>query len=95
MAKVLSLQDLMNRKMSEMSGEDIAGLYDLIIPLGVPQSIIIDMAEMFDLDVTDRVLPSQDPDLGEAKVIVMRGPLDVVQKAEAFMREEVAKWMDA
>ena len=95
MAKVLSLQDLMDRKASEISGEDLTNIYDLIVPLGVPQSIIIDMVDMFDLDVTERVLPSENPDIGGAKVLVLRGPLEAVREAEKFMKQEVRAWMES
>ncbi|NLI63000.1 MAG: hypothetical protein GX362_06375 [Methanosarcinaceae archaeon] len=89
MAKVLTLQDLINRKYSEIAPESVKDLYDLVIPPGVPQSIIYDLIEMFDLEVNERIFQSQNPDLGEMKTIVLRGELETVIEAEAFFKKEM------
>jgi len=88
-AKVLTLQDLINRKYSEIAPESVKDLYDLVIPPGVPQSIIYDLIEMFDLEVNERIFQSQNPDLGEMKTIVLRGELETVIEAEAFFKKEM------
>ena len=99
MPKVLSLQDLVNRKrfeLAEASGENkhLENLYDLVIPLGVPMSIIMDMVEMFDLEVTDRMISIKEPEVAQTPVIALRGPLDRVTEAEKFMKREVKNWME-
>ncbi|WNY27264.1 hypothetical protein [Methanolapillus ohkumae] len=99
MQKVLSLQDLINRKSYEMhSGEEIdeelEDLYDLVVPMGVPMSIIMDMVEIFDLEVTERVISIKEPEVAQTMVIALRGPLDRVTEAEEFMRRETKAWME-
>lgn len=94
MAKILTLQDLMNRKYNETEPELTRDLYDLVIPLGVPQSIIYDLVDTFDVEVTERIFQSENPDIRETKVLVLRGDLQTVQKAEAFMKREMKNWMN-
>jgi hypothetical protein len=98
MSKVLSLHDLINRKRFELAqaaGENnLEDLYDLVIPLGVPLSIIMDMVDMFDLEVTDRLISIKDPEVAQTPVIALRGPLDRVTEAEKFMKREVKNWME-
>ncbi|MCL2141738.1 MAG: hypothetical protein FWH46_02500 [Methanimicrococcus sp.] len=100
MSKVLSLQDIVNRKrfeLAEASGENkqLENLYDLVIPLGVPMSIILDMVEMFDLEVTDRVITIKDPEVAQTPVIALRGPLERVTEAEKFMKREIKNWIES
>lgn len=99
MTKVLSLYDLINRKrfeLAERSGEnaDLEDLYDLIVPMGVPMSIIVDMVDMYDLEVTDRVISITEPEVAQTSVIALRGPLDKVLEAEKFMKREMKLWLD-
>ncbi|MCL2550033.1 MAG: hypothetical protein FWE78_03760 [Methanimicrococcus sp.] len=99
MTKVLSLHDLISRKrfeLAEISGENagLEALYDLIVPMGVPMSIIMDMVEMFDLEVTDRVISITEPEVAQTSVIALRGPLDRVVEAEKFMKREMKNWLD-
>ena len=100
MVKVLSLHDLIGRKrfeLAELSGEnsELEDLYDLVIPMGVPMSIIVDMVEMFDLEVTDRIISITEPEAAQTSVIALRGPLDRVSEAEKFMKKEMKIWLDS
>ncbi len=94
LARVLTLQDLINRKYSEIAPERVQNLYDLVLPPGIPQSIIFDLIDLYDLEVTDRVFQSENPDLGETKVIVLRGELETVVEAEAFLKREMKILLD-
>lgn len=99
MTKVLSLHDLINRKrfeLAEISGENAAlvDLYDLVIPMGVPMSIIMDMAEMFDLEAVDRLISITEPEIAQTPVIALRGPLESVLEAEKFMKQEMKNWLE-
>ncbi|MCL2862575.1 MAG: hypothetical protein FWE54_00510 [Methanimicrococcus sp.] len=100
MTKVLSLHDLISRKrfeLAELSGENdgLEDLYDLIVPMGVPMSIIMDMVETFDLEVTDRVISITEPEVAQTSVIALRGPLDRVLEAEKFMKREMKTWLES
>jgi hypothetical protein len=100
MPKVLSLHDLIERKrfeLAEISGEnaELEDLYDLIIPMGVPISIITDMIEMFELEVTDRLISITEPEVAQTPVIALRGPLESVLEAEKFMKQEMKIWLES
>lgn len=99
MTKVLSLHDLINRKrfeLAEMSGEnaELEDLYDLVIPMGVPMSIIMDMVEMFELEAVDRLISITEPEVAQTPVIALRGPLENVLEAEKFMKQEMKAWLE-
>ena len=99
MTKVLSLYDLINRKrfeLAELSGENAEQelLYDLVVPMGVPMSIIIDMVETFDLEVVDRLISIKEPEVAQTPVIALRGPLESVLEAEKFMKREMKIWLE-
>ncbi|WNY24562.1 hypothetical protein [Methanolapillus millepedarum] len=99
MPKVLSLQDLINRKYHEMMleegvDEELEDLYDLVVPMGAPMSIIMDMVEIFELEVTERVITIHEPEVAQTTVIALRGPLDRVTEAEEFMRREIRAWIE-
>ncbi|WNY23335.1 hypothetical protein MmiHf6_06400 [Methanimicrococcus hongohii] len=99
MTRVLSLHDLISRKrfeLAEMSGEnaELEDLYDLVIPLGVPMSIIMDMVEMFDLEAVDRMISITEPEIAQTPVIALRGPLENVLEAEKFMKKEMKAWLE-
>ncbi|MBZ3935085.1 hypothetical protein [Methanimicrococcus blatticola] len=100
MTKVLSLHDLINRKrfeLAEMSGEnaELEDLYDLVIPMGVPMSIIMDMVEMFELEAVDRLISITEPEIAQTPVIALRGPLENVLEAEKFMKQEMKIWLES
>ncbi|MDV0444971.1 hypothetical protein MmiAt1_05230 [Methanimicrococcus sp. At1] len=99
MTKVLSLHDLINRKkfeLAEISGKnaELEDLYDLVIPMGVPMSIIMDMVEMFDLEAVDRLISITEPEIAQTPVIALRGQLENVLEAEKFMKQEMKNWLE-
>ncbi|MDY0266683.1 MAG: hypothetical protein RBQ94_03415 [Methanimicrococcus sp.] len=99
MTKVLSLYDLINRKrfeLAELSGENAEQelLYDLVVPMGVPMSIIIDMVETFELEIVDRLISIKEPEVAQTPVIALRGPLESVLEAEKFMKREMKIWLE-
>lgn len=99
MTKVLSLHDLINRKrfeLAELSGEntELEDLYDLVIPMGVPMSIIVDMVEIFELEIVDRLISIKEPEVAQTPVIALRGPLESVLEAEKFMKQEMKIWLE-
>ncbi|WNY28184.1 hypothetical protein MmiEs2_03680 [Methanimicrococcus stummii] len=99
MTKVLSLHDLISRKrfeLAEISGEnaELEDLYDLVIPMGVPMSIIMDMVEMFDLEAVDRLISITEPEIAQTPVIALRGQLENVLEAEKFLKQEMKNWLE-
>ena len=94
MVKILSINDLIERKKYENSPNNSNELYDLIIPLGTPQSLIYDIIETFNLEIKNRTFQSENPDLNMVNTIVLRGDFETIKKAESFMYKEIEKWLD-
>jgi hypothetical protein len=78
--------------------EDLAGLYDLAIPIGMPLSVIQDLVDNFELEPVRRnaKVGLIDGDTEEREILVLRGDLETVKAAEKYMFEaldrRVARW---
>ena len=86
-----------SKKENKENKEDLTGLYDLAIPLGMPVSVIRELVEKFELDAVLR--PSKMDMTGEVmdrEVLALRGDLETVRAAEKYMFEAldrtIAKW---
>ena len=66
-------------------------LYDIIIPPGVPQKIILDISNKFDVTVVDRreKIKFANMEGDERDLLAFRGKLEVMQKVETYMREQL------
>jgi hypothetical protein len=66
-------------------------LYDIIVPPGVPQKIILDITNKFDVTVVDRreKIKFANMEGDERDLIAFRGKLEVMQKVEVYMREQL------
>ena len=71
------------------SKEDLEGLYDLAIPIGMPVTVIQELVENFELDLIRRKAKIGLIDEGteEREILVLRGDLDNVKRAEKYMFE--------
>jgi len=67
--------------------------YDLIIPPGVPQSTIVDVAKKFDVDVAERKVQVNYAIGTEDKVmrniLVFRGDHETLKEVESFIEREL------
>ncbi len=79
------------------NAEDLKGLYDLLIPLSMPVSVIREIVENFELDLVRR--PGKMDMTGESmdrEILVFRGDLETIQAAEKYMFEaldrKLAEW---
>jgi hypothetical protein len=78
--------------------EDLAGLYDLAIPIGMPLTIIQDLVDRFELEPVRRnaKVGLLDGETEEREILVLRGELDTVKAAEKYMFEALdrrfARW---
>jgi hypothetical protein len=70
-------------------------LYDIIIPPGVPQKIIFDITNKFEVEVVDRreKIKFANMDGDERDLLAFRGKLEVMQKVETYMRDELSKFV--
>ncbi len=78
--------------------EELSGLYDLAIPIGMPLSVIQDLVNNFELEPLRRnaKVGLIDGDTEEREILVLRGDLETVKAAEKYMFEaldqRVARW---
>jgi len=66
--------------------EDLAGLYDLAIPLGMPISVIREIVDKFDLDLVRRKAKmDMTGEVMDREILVLRGDLETITAAKDFM----------
>ena len=66
-------------------------LFDIIIPSGIPQKIILDISKKFDVEVVDRreKIKFANMEGDEHDVLAFRGKLEVMQNIEKYMRDQL------
>ena len=71
-------------------------LFDVIIPPGVPKTIIIDIMKKFDVQVVERKMPLYFANMDgvEREVLAFRGKREVVEAVEKYLKEELAKFIE-
>jgi hypothetical protein len=71
-------------------------LYDIVIPPGVPRSIIIDIANKFDVKVVKRneklSFANMDGDVRE--LLAFRGKLEIIQQVEKELYEQLKTFIE-
>ncbi|HPE63439.1 MAG TPA: hypothetical protein PLQ49_04955 [Methanothrix sp.] len=78
--------------------EDLSGLYDLAIPIGMPLSVIQDLVDRFELEPIRRnaKVGLLDNETEEREILVLRGDFSTVKAAEKYMFEaldrRIARW---
>jgi hypothetical protein len=66
--------------------EDLEGLFDLAIPIGMPVTVIRDLVEKFEVDLVKR--PAKVDLIGEVEdreILVLRGDMDTILAAKEYM----------
>jgi hypothetical protein len=69
----------------------LEGLYDLVLPPGVPHKLIIDAIEKFNLEVTTRKCAVQSIDVEDENLLVLQGELDAVNKAHDYIYQKMSE----
>jgi hypothetical protein len=66
-------------------------LFDIIIPPGVPRKIILDITNKFDVALVDRreKIKFANMEGDERDLLAFRGKLEVMQKVEPYLREQL------
>jgi len=66
-------------------------LYDIIIPPGTPQKLIVDISKKFDVTVVERKekIKFANMEGDERELLAFRGKLEVMQNVETYMREQL------
>lgn len=72
-----------------------AELYDIIIPPGVPRSIIADVVARFDVELADRRerISFANMDGDEREVLAFRGTKPVLEEVEAYVRSALLQFI--
>ncbi len=70
-------------------------LYDIIIPPGVPQKLILDISKKFDVTVVDRKekIKFANMEGDERELLAFRGKLEEMKKVEKYMREQLNEFV--
>ena len=70
-------------------------LYDVIVPPGVPQKIIIDITKKFKVKVVERKekLTFANMEGDERNLLAFRGKLEVVQQVEKYMFDQLNEFI--
>ncbi len=66
-------------------------LYDVLIPPGVPQKMILDLQKKFDVPAVERKerLKFANMEGDERELLAFRGKLEVVKQVEKYMLEQL------
>jgi len=68
----------------------LEGLFDLVLPPGVPQKIIMEVQEKFNLELLTRKCAVKTVDVESDNLLVLRGELDSVNKAHDYIYEKLS-----
>ncbi|VVB85900.1 Uncharacterised protein [uncultured archaeon] len=69
----------------------LEGLYDLVLPPGVPQKLIVEAMEKFNLEVSARKCAVKTIDVESDNLLVLRGDLDSVNKAHDYIFQKMSE----
>jgi len=71
-------------------------LYEVLIPPGVPQKLIIDISKKFKVKIVERMekLKFANMDGDERELLAFRGNLEVIQEVEKYMLSELKKFIE-
>lgn len=69
----------------------LEGLYDLVLPPGVPQRIIMEVMEKFNLEVATRKCSVQTIDVESDNLLTLRGELDSVNNAHDYIYKKLSE----
>jgi hypothetical protein len=72
-------------------GTELQGLYDLVLPPGVPQKLIVETMAKFNLEVIVRKCALKTIDVEPENLLVLRGELDAVNNAHDYIFQEMSK----
>ena len=71
-------------------------LYDILIPPGVPQKLIVDISKKYDVTIVERKekIKFANMDGDERELLAFRGKLDVVKQVEKYMLEQLHSFVE-
>jgi hypothetical protein len=71
-------------------------LYDVLVPPGVPQKLIVDITKKFKVKVVERKekLTFANMEGDERNLLAFRGKLEVVQEVEKYMMDQLRAFIE-
>jgi len=71
-------------------------LYDILIPPGVPQKIIVDISKKFKVKIVERTekLSFANMEGDERNILAFRGKLEVIQEVEKYMLDQLKVFIE-
>ncbi len=84
---------------SEIQGQktvenEMEGLYDLMIPPGIPESVIVELVEEFDLEPVSRAANVDIVEVDSREILMLRGDLETVNEAHDYMIRRMHEVVD-
>ncbi len=73
------------------NAKELEGLYDLILPPGVPHKLIMEVMEKFNLEVTTRQCAVKTIDIEPDNLLTLRGELDSVNNAHDYIYQKMSE----
>jgi hypothetical protein len=71
--------------------KELEGLYDLVLPPGIPHTLIVDAMEKFNLEVSTRKCAVKTIDVDTDNLLILRGELDSVNKAHDYIFQKMSE----
>ena len=68
----------------------LEGLFDLVLPPGVPQKLIMEVEEKFNLELLTRKCAVKTIEVESDNLLVLRGDLDSVNNAHDYIFEKMS-----
>ncbi|MDD1656439.1 MAG: hypothetical protein LUO87_03585 [Methanomicrobiales archaeon] len=77
-------------------GAEIEDLFDVIVPVGTPRSVLRDVVRKFPVQLVERKMPAYFANMegDEREVLAFRGPRKVVEEVEQFIRKELEAFIE-
>ena len=69
----------------------LEGLFDLVLPPGIPFKMILEVMEKFNLEITTRKCSVKTIEVDEDNLIVLRGELESVNKAHDYIFQKLSE----
>ncbi|MCZ7362180.1 MAG: hypothetical protein O8C58_02400 [Candidatus Methanoperedens sp.] len=69
----------------------LEGLYDLVLPPGVPHKLIMDAMDKFNLEASSRKCAVKTIDVESDNLLILRGELDSVNKAHDYIYQKMSE----
>ncbi len=80
-----------NEAVVDEKGKALEGVYDLVLPPGIPHKVIIEAVDKFNLEVTTRRCALKTIDVEAENLLVLRGELEAVNSAHDYIYKKLSE----